>query len=136
MKNDSPTKAKSEADWQRQLTPEEYQVLRLKATELPGSGRYYLTKDPGEYRCAGCGQLLFSSEHKYDSGSGWPAFDQPSEPRAVTAVEDRSLGLVRTEIQCRNCGGHLGHLFTDGPRDTTGLRYCINSSALKFKPKD
>ncbi|TSC66414.1 MAG: peptide-methionine (R)-S-oxide reductase [Candidatus Berkelbacteria bacterium Gr01-1014_85] len=127
---------KTDQEWQQELTPEQYQVLRQKATELPGSGHYYLTKDPGEYRCAGCGLLLFSSDNKYDSGSGWPAFDRPADPESIKAITDDSHGLIRTEITCRRCGGHLGHVFTDGPTETTGLRYCINSRALNFKPKD
>lgn len=126
----------SEAEWRRRLTPEQYHVLREKGTERAFTGKYESNKAPGEYRCAGCGQLLFTSAEKYDSGSGWPSFTAPAAPDAVEEHRDISHGMIRTEVLCAHCDGHLGHVFPDGPRDRGGLRYCINSAALAFEPED
>ncbi len=126
--------AKTEDEWRRQLTPEQYRVLREKGTERPFSGEYEHSKTPGMYRCAACGQELFSSDAKYDSGSGWPSFYQPAAPGQVDMHEDNSFGMRRVEVTCARCGSHLGHVFPDGPRPT-GERYCINSLSLKLEPK-
>ncbi len=124
---------KTEVEWRAQLTPEQYHVLRERGTEQPFSGRYYAHEERGAYVCAGCGNPLFSSKAKYDSGSGWPSFWEPISSTAVETEEDRSLEMTRTEVHCARCGGHLGHVFVDGP-PPTGLRYCINSAALDFQP--
>lgn len=131
----------SEEEWKKKLTPEQYQVLREKGTEDPFTGDYLETKEDGTYACAGCGTPLFSSDTKYDSGSGWPSFYDVISKGNIELHEDRSLDQVRTEIVCATCGGHLGHVFPDGPeilpsgKPATGQRYCINSAALNFKEK-
>lgn len=125
---------KTDAEWREQLTPEQYQILRKKGTERAYTGEYEKTKTPGVYRCAGCGYELFESTAKFDSGCGWPSFAQPKESSHVDEHSDHSFGMVRTEVTCSRCGGHLGHVFDDGPAPT-GLRYCINSASLKLDPK-
>jgi peptide-methionine (R)-S-oxide reductase len=122
---------KSEAEWQRELSPEQYQILRRKGTERAFTGRYWNHHDHGMYRCAGCGTELFSSETKYDSGSGWPSFTAPATTENVATETDTTYGMTRTEVLCAKCHGHLGHVFPDGP-GPEGLRYCINSASLKF----
>lgn len=123
---------KTDQEWREQLTSSQYAVLRQQATEPPFTGEYVYNKADGTYRCAGCGQALFSSDTKFESGSGWPSFYDVLNSGSVELREDRSHGMVRTEAVCSRCGGHLGHVFDDGPRDKTGLRYCINSLALDF----
>jgi peptide-methionine (R)-S-oxide reductase len=127
--------ALSEDEWRRRLTPEQYKVLRDKGTERAFTGEYCDEKAAGTYLCAGCGQDLFPSETKFDSGSGWPSFFQPVDPAKVDLVEDTTHGMHRTEVTCSRCGGHLGHLFPDGPRPT-GERYCINSASLRLEKQD
>lgn len=127
-----PKIEKSDEQWRRELTPEQYDVLRGKGTEAPFTGEYDHVFEPGTYRCAGCGAELFASDAKYDSGCGWPAFSAPAGAGAVEEEVDSSHGMVRTEALCASCGGHLGHVFPDGP-GPAGLRYCINSAALKLE---
>ena len=124
---------KTEAEWKKELTPEEYRILREKGTEAPGSGELYRNEESGMYVCRACGAELFSSDAKYDSGSGWPSFWKAVDPSKITKATDESMGMIRTEITCARCGSHLGHLFDDGPRETTGQRFCVNSMSLKFK---
>lgn len=124
-----------EIDWKKKLTPEQYQVLRESGTEAPFTGKYWDQHEDGVYRCAGCDAELFSSDVKFDSGSGWPSFTEPTNKANVELVPDNSHGMKRTEVICKNCGGHLGHVFDDGP-GPNGLRYCINSCSLDFKPGD
>jgi peptide-methionine (R)-S-oxide reductase len=123
---------KSDAEWARELSPDEYRVLREKGTERAFTGKFWNTKDKGTYVCAGCGNRLFESDTKFDSGTGWPSFYAPAAPESVETEQDESLFMRRTEVHCSRCQGHLGHVFDDGP-DPTGLRYCINSTSLKLE---
>lgn len=126
---------KTDAEWKQQLDKQAYHVLREQGTERPFSGAYYNNHDKGTYSCAGCSQPLFTSDEKFDSGTGWPSFWQPANTTCVASDADETHGMVRTEVHCSRCGGHLGHVFDDGPKPT-GLRYCINSVSLDFKPTD
>jgi peptide-methionine (R)-S-oxide reductase len=125
---------KTDEQWSSELSPAQYQVLRKQGTEPPFSGRYVHHHEDGTYRCAGCGAVLFSSGTKFDSGTGWPSFYRPEDEQNIETRRDTSHGMVRTEVVCRRCGGHLGHVFDDGPAPT-GLRYCINSLSLDFDPE-
>jgi peptide-methionine (R)-S-oxide reductase len=127
---------KSEQEWREQLTPEQYDVVRNKGTEAPFTSELNNVKDEGTFVCVACGQPLFSSNDKFESGTGWPSFDQPVEGDAVDTGADNGFLMRRTEVLCSRCDAHLGHVFDDGPRDTTGQRYCINGCALEFKPED
>jgi peptide-methionine (R)-S-oxide reductase len=129
---DIPT---TDDEWRRRLTPQQYAILRQAGTERPFTGEYVDTETDGMYRCAACGNPLFDSETKFHSGSGWPSFTEAVSPDAVELIEDRSHGMVRTEVRCARCHSHLGHLFNDGPRDRGGCRWCINSAALDLEPE-
>ncbi|HYA00975.1 MAG TPA: peptide-methionine (R)-S-oxide reductase MsrB [Candidatus Binatia bacterium] len=134
MTESTPTTRLTDAEWRARLTPEQYSILRQSATEPAFTGKYWRSHETGAYHCAGCGAELFRSGTKFDSGTGWPSFSEPANREAVELRADRRLGMVRTEVICRGCGGHLGHLFDDGP-EPTGQRYCINSAALELKPQ-
>lgn len=125
----------SEEEWKKRLSPEQYHILREKGTEAPFSNPLIDNHQKGMYVCAACGQELFSSDTKFESGTGWPSFDQPANRENVELREDNSYGMRRTEVICKNCGSHLGHVFPDGPKETTGERYCINGCSLSFKPQ-
>jgi peptide-methionine (R)-S-oxide reductase len=127
---------KSEHEWRNELSPEQYEVVRNKGTEAPFTSELNDVKEPGQFVCVACGQPLFDSEHKFDSGTGWPSFDRPMDDEKVETEADKSLFMKRTEVLCSRCDAHLGHVFDDGPADTTGQRYCINGCALEFKPED
>lgn len=121
---------KTEEEWKKELSPEQYRILRQKGTEAPHTGKYNLHFDQGEYKCAACGEKLFESDAKFESGCGWPSFDDAIEGK-VEYIQDRTFGMIRTEILCASCGSHLGHVFDDGPTET-GQRYCVNSASIEF----
>ena len=123
---------KSEQEWKEQLSEEQYRILRQKGTEAPHTGKYNLHFEDGKYKCVGCGNVLFESEAKFNSNCGWPSFDQSVEGN-IEYIKDTSFGMIRTEILCSNCGGHIGHVFDDGPTET-GQRYCVNSASIEFNP--
>ena len=125
----------SDEEWKKRLTPEQYRVLRGKETETPGTGKLLHNKDSGDYLCAACGNVVFSSDTKFDSGSGWPSFYNVANNQAVKLHEDNTHGMHRVEVTCANCGSHLGHVFHDAPEQPTGMRFCVNSAALDFKKK-
>lgn len=127
---------KSDAQWREKLTEEQYRILRQKGTERAFTGKYDIHFEDGAYHCAGCNTKLFDSGSKYDSGCGWPAFYKAAEPGVIVEKLDKSFGMIRTEVLCGKCGGHLGHVFPDGPQDKTGMRYCINSASLDFKSEE
>jgi peptide-methionine (R)-S-oxide reductase len=127
---------KSEQEWREELTPEQYEVVRNKGTEAPFTSELNDVKEPGQFVCVACGQPLFDTENKFDSGTGWPSFDRPMEGENVETAPDNSLLMRRTEVVCSRCEAHLGHVFDDGPAETTGQRYCINGCALEFKPEE
>jgi peptide-methionine (R)-S-oxide reductase len=127
---------KTDSEWKDELTPEQYHILREKGTEAPFTGKLLHEKGTGDFICAACGKVVFKSDTKFDSGSGWPSFYDPANTDAVKLVEDNSHGMPRVEVLCANCGGHLGHVFNDAPDQPTGVRFCINSAALDFKAKN
>lgn len=129
------TITKTEEQWKQELTPEQYHIMREQGTETPFTGKYYKEHATGVYRCAACGNELFSSDAKFDSGTGWPSFTEPMNLENVELIPDNSHGMHRTEVRCKQCGGHLGHVFDDGPVDTGGKRYCINSVCLDLEKK-
>ncbi|HZA14082.1 MAG TPA: peptide-methionine (R)-S-oxide reductase MsrB [Myxococcaceae bacterium] len=133
--NDTDEVSRTEEEWRKLLSPAQFRILRQQGTEPPFSGAFWDSHEPALYVCAACGAKLFDSETKFDSGTGWPSFYAPADARAVAEERDMSHGMIRTEVHCRRCGGHLGHLFDDGPKPT-GLRYCINSAALKQEKKN
>ncbi len=124
---------KTNEEWKQELSPDVYRVTREQGTEAPFTGAFWNEFSPGKYTCSNCGEELFVSDNKFDAGCGWPSFDRPVQPAGVTERVDASHGMMRREVVCTNCGAHLGHVFDDGPRETTGQRYCINSASLKFK---
>ena len=134
-KTDITPITKTDAEWRASLTPEQYEILRKHGTERAFTGPYVNEKTPGMYNCAGCDAPLFASDAKFDSGTGWPSFTEPAVAEAVEVKRDFSHGMIRKEVVCKRCGGHLGHVFDDGPRDKGGLRYCINSCSLDLDPR-